>query len=41
MVAWASPSPRIDSLGDDRDSVVTRLQELLTEIQNKLGGTSS
>lgn len=31
----------LDTLGEDRDSVVSKLQELLVEIQNKLGGTAS
>jgi ParB family transcriptional regulator, chromosome partitioning protein len=31
----------LDTLGDDRDSVVAKLQELLVEIQNKLGTIAS
>jgi ParB family chromosome partitioning protein len=31
----------LDTLGDDRESVVAKLQELLLEIQNKLGTTNS
>lgn len=31
----------LDTLGDDRDSVVAKLQELLIEIQNKLGSSVS
>ena len=31
----------LDTLGDDRELVVARLQELLVEIQNKLGATAS
>lgn len=31
----------LDSLGDDRDVVVSKLQELLVEIQNKLGNLVS
>jgi ParB family transcriptional regulator, chromosome partitioning protein len=31
----------LDTLGDDRDSVVAKLQELLLEIQNKLSATVS
>ncbi|NVN91969.1 MAG: ParB/RepB/Spo0J family partition protein [Desulfuromonadales bacterium] len=31
----------LEALGDDRESVVSKLQELLVEIQNKLGTTDS